>query len=270
VSPRLFLRVLSLEARTQMSYRGNFWLNVFAGFIAEFGVTYFVWKAVFHESGREIVAGYTFEALVLYYLAVVLLGKLVRGREFEAAVSTDIYEGGLNRYLVLPASYAAFKYAQRLGQLVPGFVQVGLFGVATVALLDLAPGPGITPASVAMTIVAVGVANLLYYLLDNVVHFVAFWADNVWSLDVAKWFVASLLGGFMVPLRMFPDGMRRVLEFLPFRFLFDFPARVLFGEIGPYEWAAGICLGLFWCLVAWLGGRLIWYRGRLRYTGVGI
>ena len=50
MNPRLFVQVVSLEARTQMSYRGNFWLNAIAGFVADFGVVYFVWLAVFREA----------------------------------------------------------------------------------------------------------------------------------------------------------------------------------------------------------------------------
>ena len=101
MSPRLFLQVLSLESRTQMSYRANFWINAVANFFADFGVTYFLWLAIFAESGKERIAGYTFDQMVVYTLAVILVGRLVRGREFEGSISQDIYEGGLNRYLVL-------------------------------------------------------------------------------------------------------------------------------------------------------------------------
>ena len=110
MSPRVFLHVLSVELRAQASYRADFWINALAGFLAEFGVTWFVWAAVFHESGKTVIGGYTFEGMVLYFLAVVLLGKLVSGREFEGAVAGDIYDGSLNRYLVLPAAYSGFKY----------------------------------------------------------------------------------------------------------------------------------------------------------------
>jgi ABC-2 type transport system permease protein len=270
MSPRLFLHAFSLEARTQLSYRANFWINALAGFVAEFGVTYFVWVAVFRESGRAEIGGYGFDAMILYSLTVVLLGKLVSGREMEGAISTDIYEGSLNRYLVLPASYTGFKYAQRMGTLGPGFVQLALFGLATMLILDLPPGGGMTLGSIAMATVAIVVANILYFLYDNIVQYVAFWADNVWSLDVAKRFVVILLGGYMLPLRTFDEGTQRVLEVLPFRFFFDFPTRVLLGEISFGAWAAGLLLAAVWGGVAWGLGRLLWRRGQLRYTGVGI
>jgi len=269
VRPRTFLHVLSVELRSQMSYRADFWINAFVGFLAEFGVTYFVWQAVFRESGKPIIGGYTFDGLVLYFLAVVLLGRLVSGREFEGQVCTDIYEGTLNRYLVFPASFTAFKYAQRIGNLGVAFAQFALFGIATLLVLDL-PETRVSMASVAMAAVATAGANLLYFLTDNLVQYVAFWADNVWSLEVAKrWFVL-LLGGYMLPLSVFPDGVRGVLEVLPFRFFFEFPARVFLGEIPFVMWVQGLALMGIWGIVAWLLGRLLWHRGQLQYTGVGI
>ncbi len=269
MNPRVFLHVLSVELRSQLSYRADFWINAFAGFLAEFGVAWFVWAAVFHESGKTHIGGYTLDGMVLYFLAVVLLGKLVSGREFEGMVSGDIYEGGLNRYLVLPASYAAFKYAQKIGHLGTAFMQFVLFGLATLFVLRLPPG-GVTAGSVAMAAVAVVAANVLYFLIDNLVQFVAFWADNVWSLTVAQRWVVMLLGGYMLPLSVFPEPAQRVLEWLPFRFFYDFPARVFLGEIAFVTFVQGLAVMAIWGLVAWLGGRLLWHRGQLQYTGVGI
>lgn len=269
MSPRVFLHVLSVELRTQLSYRADFWINAFAGFLAEFGVTWFVWAAVFAESGKTVIGGYTFDGMVLYFLAAVLLEKVVAGREFQGMVSTDIYEGTLNRYLVFPASYTAFKYAQRLGYLGVAFAQLLIFGCAALLFLDL-PRAAITPASVAMTAVMTVGASLVYFLVDNIIQYIAFWADNVWSLEVAKRWLVMILGGQMAPLSVFPEKVRMVLEYLPFRFFCEFPARVLLGEIAFVGWVQGLALMAIWGLLAWVAGRLLWHRGQLQYTGVGI
>ncbi|MEZ6186728.1 MAG: ABC-2 family transporter protein [Planctomycetota bacterium] len=267
---RLFWQVVSLEARNRLSYRAEFWLNALIGFFVEFAVVYFLWAAMFRESGKPEIGGYTLQGMVTYYLAVILLGKLVRTQRFEGGVSSDIYEGGLNRYLVFPAGYFPFKYAQHLGGLVPAVFQFGLFTVLVLLVLDVPEHLRPTAASLGMALVAVAVANLMYYLLDYAIQLVAFWADNVWSLDVAKWFVASLLGGWMLPLSVFPEWIVPTLEVLPFRFLFDFPARVLLGQIGPAEWARGLLLALAWCGVFALIGKAVWRRGVRQYAGVGI
>ena len=253
-----------------MSYRVDFWLNVAVGFIVEFGIAWYLWKAIFAQSSSRTIGGYDFNGMVVYYMAVILVGKLIRTSRFEGTVSGDIYEGLLNRYIVFPTPYFPFKYAQHLGTLVPAALQFILFGGLMLFVLDMPPGMEPSPSGFAMTLGAIALGNLIYFTLDYIIQLVAFWADNVWSLDVAKWFVASLLGGYMVPLTIFPDSVREPLELLPFRFFFDFPARVLTNQLTVGQWAEGMALGAVWCIVFAAAARAVWNRGRLKYTGVGI
>ncbi len=270
MNPRLFWKITSLEARTRMSYRVDFWINLAVGFLVEFGIAWYLWQAIFTHTSSRTIGGYTFNGMVVYYLAVILVGKLVRTSRFEGAVSNDIYEGSLNRYIVFPAPYFPFKYAQHLGTLLPAALQFLLFGGLTLFVLDIPPEMAPTPTGLIMTLGALALGNLLYFILDYAIQLVAFWADNVWSLDVAKWFVASLLGGYMVPLTVFPDWVRGPLELLPFRFFFDFPARALMNQLTFEEWIGGMAIGVVWCGVFAASAWAVWSRGRLRYTGVGI
>ena len=268
--PRLFWHVSSLEARTGMSYRVDFWLNVVVEFATQFVIVYFLWQAMFLESGRDAIGGRTFQGTIVYYLAVILLGKLVRGLAFDGAISNDIYEGGLNRYLIFPVSYLPFKYAQHLGRMVPSVLQFAIFGAVAVLLLDLDTPPHVTFASVAMALAAVALGNLLHFLLFFPIDSIAFWADNVWSLRVGLRLISNLLGGYVLPLSVFSVEFRSVLHALPFRYLFDFPARLLLGEIGVGEWVVGMAVCAAWCYVFSAISWLVWRRGRMRYTGVGI
>jgi ABC-2 type transport system permease protein len=270
VSLRLFWHIVSVEARTRMSYRVDFWINSVVGFLAHFGLMYFLWNAMFAESGQESIGGYDFPTMLFYFVAVILIGKIVRGPELTGAVSTDIYEGGLNRYLVFPTSYFLFKYAQNLGALLPALVQLALFGIWFLFILELPPDVSLTPLTVVMGLIAAFVANLLYFVMLFPLQCVAFWADNVWSLSVALRFVSGILGGAMLPLSVFPIWGRELLTWLPFRYLYDFPVNVVLGNVSVGEWALGLGLALAWTSVIGLVGRAVWQRGELQYSGIGI
>ena len=267
---RLFLQIARMEARRRMSYRVDFWLSAVVGFAAQFGVVYFLWSALFAESGKTVMGGYTFDSMLLYYVAVFLFGKLVRGVEFDNHVSQDIYEGGLNRYLVFPAPYFGFKYAQHLGSLIPALVQLALFGCVSVLALDLAAGTSVNAAGVLMCVVSLSLANLLYFLMSFPLQTTAFWADNVWSLLVALRFITGLLGGMMVPLALFPDWLRQVNDWLPFRCLFSVPVEALMGRLAFGEWASATLIGLAWVGLLGVLDTAIWRRGNLQYSGIGI
>jgi ABC-2 type transport system permease protein len=269
VSPRLFWHVVSLEARTRMTYRVDFWITATVGFLTEFGVLAFVWMAMFRESGATTLGGYDLPAMMLYYGCVVLIAKVVRGPEFTS-LSQDVYEGGLNRYLVFPTSYVGFKYAQHLGSLAPVLLQAALFGVWFPLVLDVPADLHLTPARLGMAVAAALAANLLYFVMALPLQAVAFWADNVWSLAVSLRLVAGLLGGVLLPLALYPEWVQPLLRALPFRWLFDFPLAALFGRLSPLDFAGGLAATLAWTAAFTLLGRAVWRRGDRQYTGIGI
>jgi ABC-2 type transport system permease protein len=267
---RLFARVFTIQALKLMSYRVDFWLTALVAVAVELVIVYVLWSAVFRETGRVEIGGFTLGGMLAYYVLVLLIGKLVRGTDRDYTMSTDIYEGGLTRYLLYPSPYFGFKYAEHLGNLLPGLVQLVLFGAAALYVLPVPADMRMTPATFAMAAVSIALANLLNFLLLYPLQLVAFWADNVWSLNVMLRFVVMMLGGQLLPLTLFSESTQRVLAFLPFQYLYFVPVSTLLGRVGVAEWLTGIVVMLVWCAAVGLLTREVWRRGLRMYTGVGI
>jgi ABC-type uncharacterized transport system permease subunit len=138
VSPRLFISVFSLEARKLMSYRADFWINAVIGLRGPVRRdVWFLWQALYRESGQSTIRGWTFPMMILYYVLAILVGKLVRGSDHLGDIAQDIYDGGLTRYIIYPTGYFSFKYAQHLGNVVPAMVQLVLFTALYLVLLPI-------------------------------------------------------------------------------------------------------------------------------------
>ena len=266
----LFTRVVSLEARKQMSYRVDFWINAVMGFVAELTIAYYLWAAIFQARGTDRIGGFTFEGMVLYYVAAILLAKLVRGQEKDLTIARDIYEGSLTRYLIYPCSYILFKYAEHVGSLVPALLQTLVFGGVALFWLKSPEDVRINGQSVVMALTLVAVANVLAFLMRFPIQGVAFWADNVWSLNVMLRLATELLGGLLLPLSLFPPAAQGFLAWLPFPYFFYVPVQTLFGRVSLEEWLTALSVMGVWCLVIGAVGALVWRRGHRVYTGVGI
>ena len=265
---RLFWSMAGVEARKRMSYRVDFWLNAVVGFVTELGVAWFIVLAMFAGGGR--IGGFTRDGMLLYFVAVILVARIVRSSDLEWAVADDIYQGALSRYLLYPANYGILKYATQVGALLPALVQVVLFGAWVPFVLGIPEGVQITPATAAMCLGAIAMANLLHFMSCLPLQLVAFWADNCWSLLVAHRIVASLLGGLLLPIALFPDWSQTALAALPFRYMFAFPVDVLLGRVTAGEYAAGLGIAAAWCAILAAVSAAIWRRGTLQYTGVGM
>lgn len=68
--------------------------------------------------------------------------------------------------------------------------------------------------------------------------------------------VFELCAGLLVPLPLVPDGLRRVLELLPFRYAADLPFRVWMGSVGLAELPRLFVMELVWLALFVVGGRL--------------
>jgi ABC-2 type transport system permease protein len=267
--PKLFWEIFTVEARKKMSYRADFWINSVAGIFVHLSFYWFLTYALF-ASGRPLLAGFSLKGMILYYVFVTLIGRLVQSMDLEMGISQDIYDGGLSRYLLYPVRYGAVKYAQQWGGLAPQVLQLLLFGIMAPFILGIPPEVKITVPSILMAAVSIILANLLHFLLIRPVQAVSFWADNVWSLLVAARFGMAMLGGQLLPLQLFPEWAQQLLAWLPFPYLYSFPTLTLLGSVNPADWARGVVITIFWCLAATLAGNVVWQRGDLQYTGVGI
>lgn len=263
-------QIFSVEARKRMSYRTDFWINSLGGLAVNLTVYWALTTAMFHSSGKPLIAGYTQHGLMLYYIFATLTSRIVQSGELDMATAQEIYDGSLSRYLLYPVPYTAVKYAQQWGSLAPQLIQLAIFGIVAPFVVHQDGDTRISIASVAMYAAAIFMANLLHFIMMLPIQAVAFWADNVWSLAVATRFITSLLGGLMLPLEMFPAWARPVIEALPFTHLFSSPTRALLGRVAVGEWAMGLTIAAGWCIALTIIMRWVWRRGELQYTGVGI
>ena len=145
---RLFASVFGIEVRKSMTYRVDFWIQVLINFLAAIAIPYFFWKEVYRVAETPRLGDYTLEAMLVYICLAVLIGRLVRGADLHVDVANDIYEGHLNKYLLYPTGYLAFKYAQHVGALLPHILQLLLFLPILYWIAGLPEDMEITPLSI--------------------------------------------------------------------------------------------------------------------------
>ena len=69
--------------------------------------------------------------------------------------------------------------------------------------------------------------------------------------------VCGVLGGMYVPLVFMPQSIQNVLNYLPFRFIFDLPARIYIGNILPLEAFKLIGIAVLWLVALVVIGKCL-------------
>jgi ABC-2 type transport system permease protein len=113
-------------------------------------------------------------------------------------------------------------------------------------------------------------AYVLRFSVDWITALGAFYTTRVDAINVLHFFVLLLFSGQMAPLPLMPPQLQTIATFLPYRWVVDFPARLLMGRLSSEEVVAGLLAQAFWIAAVALIGRTVWRHGLRRYTAVGI
>lgn len=72
--------------------------------------------------------------------------------------------------------------------------------------------------------------------------------------------VSDILSGLVIPIPFFPKYLQNISDFLPFRYVSDFPFRLYVGNISNMEGIKGIILQIFWIVILVIIGKIITNR----------
>jgi len=97
----------------------------------------------------------------------------------------------------------------------------------------------------------------------------AFWAKRADSLLALQDALIFLLAGQAAPVGLLPEGIKRLAQILPFRYMVGFPVEILTGQLSGAEIRSGLVLQTGWLIVAVALYRVMWVTGVRRYAAVG-
>ena len=258
-----------MEWRNILAYRMVFWTNFLGAVFAQFLIGYFLWKSIFDYSKIQDFKGYDFKNMVFYYLVAPMTFKAVAGIQMRI-MSIDIYEGGLNKYLLYPVSFFKFKLINQfvhtsfyISQLVVGvFIYHILVGVPENIEFDL--------LNISFALVTIYLGSYLFFMLECAIEQLAFWVDNVWSLSVLLRYIVFLFGGGLVPTVLFPEWAEVFVKFTPFSSLLNLPLNIILNKYSFDNVVHELSSLIIWSLLLTLLNKIIWKKGTKVYSGVGI
>lgn len=261
---RKWWATMAVAWQSQAAYRLNFVLLVLGPALVFFFVKVSLWTSIYAGAGGGAVGGIGRQAMVAYQCHVLMIGLLSQGYT-SVSLAEDIRLGRITAQLLHPFPFLEVHCARWLAfQLLQLLVVGVLLGTAVTSGLLPVPDPGSLAVGLAFTCLVAG----LWFAFNLVIGLLAFWLEQTWVLRVILKDVGVFLSGAILPLELYPEGMRRALLWTPFPYLTWVPARIVSGE---YPDVAGACLmTLAWTagigLVCWG----LWRRGLRLYSAAGM
>tara|TARA_B100001971_G_scaffold215182_1_gene259098 strand:+ start:42283 stop:43092 length:810 start_codon:yes stop_codon:yes gene_type:complete len=269
MNTRWLKSIFTLELRQIITYRADFWINFLGNISINFVLAYFLWKSIYTAKAVESMNGFSMNDIILYYIVAPQLFKIQQGSGI-GNISREIYEGGLTKYILYPIDYYLYKIVVYLAH--STFYILQLFMVLFLYWVVLGQDHvlNFTPLQFLCFIFSLYFIALLYFAMSSTCELIAFWADNIWSLGVILRFSVSFLGGALIPLSFFPTWAQTLLYKTPFPYLITFPMNTLMKEFHFSEYLSNLGIIILWCIAFLLLSKLVWIKGKYKYTGVGI
>ncbi len=263
------VQVFFMELRQLITYRADFWINFFGQTFISLTIAYFLWDSIFLSAQTKVMNGFTIQGMIFYYLCVPLIFRVQQGQGI-GFISREIYDGGLNKYLLYPIDIFKYKTATYLANATFFLLQLFfLILVYNIFFYD----PNVYSFSLLAGIkflILLVIASLSFFYLFLCCELMAFWFDNIWSLGVILRFITSFFGGALIPLAFFPNWAQEILRLTPFPYLIDFPMKALLNQLDTHQFLINTTISIIWMIMFRFLALSIWKRGQYAYTGVGI
>ena len=126
-----------------------------------------------------------------------------------------------------------------------------------------------SPLHAAAFAVSLALAYLVLFSLNFLLGLLSMLVMNIKQIAWAYRGLVSLLSGALIPLWLFPAGLRAALGALPFRCIYDVPLNIYTGALNGGALAGQLALQLAWAAALFALGRAAWHAVHRRMTVQG-
>ena len=261
------MEVFRMSFKMQIIWRFDVVMTMVAT-VARIVAAWILWLAIFQ--GRDIVNGFTFEAMLSYYIVGAIVSSIDFSHQVSGEVSWLIKDGGFSKHMVTPMNPMGF-----FGAMVGGESAFHLmFSLIAAVICSYAFGVNVILSTesirimLAVLMIPIGLTFMVGYH-----YFVGIMAFKFLDIDFFMHVQGSIIAfatGSMIPLSMLPSGIADVLRYLPFTHVVYTPTMLLTGQIDASEGLIGLCVLSIWTVSMSIIAQKTYAGMRVKYDGVGI
>ncbi len=196
----------------------------FIGMILQNVLTFVILFLYFKWIGK--IKGMSAGDLVTYYLLLMAFFSHIIPT-VDVSFFEKLRRGGLDGIMTLPISLNGYFVSLHMELLVFKFLIHALI-FSLIALIIPLNWPSLH--SFIMFIIASGISLILYFVFRMFFTQFAYYIERSDALSFWSYYISLFLSGGLLPLKLFPETLRKLLYFTPFPYLVDYPLGIWIGK----------------------------------------
>ncbi len=245
---RTFKKVFKIAMLEELQYK----MSYISGIICQiaFGFLYIMLYQTFFDNG--VPQNFSLQQMSSYvWLGQIFFACMCFVDVCKKEITAPIVNGDVGYQMVKPVNIYAYWFMQVFSKPTCAAIMRGapLFIFAVL----LPKGYGISlpasPLSAVLFVLAMLLGIVLLTALRMWCYYLVLFTMDSRGVFFTVGAFFSLLSGAVIPIPLMPDGVQKVLDFMPFRYVNDMPYRVYMGNIGLTSAIIQIGIQLVWIVV---------------------
>ena len=257
MNPRKLFALTRAGIMESLHYRLGTFVTLFANLIY-LVLVYYLWKAIYASSGVDVVNGMTFTDTMIY---LILATSLFNFLEMFVVwdMSRSIQSGKIILDLLKPMKFRAYTFWSYSGSHVVSFIMT--FIPTFIVVMIITKGAIPIGMNLVYFIIATLFALIVNFNIEMIVATICLYTESTWGINIVKETIVLLLSGASIPLAFFPEKLRAVVDYMPFRAVYDIPLTILLEKNGSNTLQGLLPMfgfQLLWIVILTAAGTLFW------------
>lgn len=265
---RCFLAYIRQHFRALSLYRFAYFMKFLYGLLAMFAVRC-LWVVLYAE--HAVRDGRSLSDMITYAMLAMAL-DLIFYPQGENSVHTymshQIRTGNIDTELLRPVGFLRQMLYRSGSYMIVTLISL-VFPVVLAGMLFMGFRPPADVLHGLLFAVSLVMSYFVLFSLNFLLGLITMLIKNTFYIVWAYRGLWDFFSGKLVPLWIFPAGLKALAGFMPFRCIYDIPLNIYIGAFSGKECADSLLLQLFWAVFLMLAAQLFWRSVRKRYTVQG-
>ena len=220
-----YLYVIKTQIIKSMTYEFNVYGNIIMQTIIMITSAYF-WRALY--KGQGMVGDVDAESMLTYVVLSSVLSVLLI-TNVERRIEKSVEKGTVATDFMKPINLFGVYFAEDIGAVI-ALVFQNMLPILIIGSLMIRVPVMADVHDLSLFLISVIESFLINWLIAALFGMIAFTAVNIDALIQVKKHLLRLLSGSIIPVWFFPAGVARVLESLPFVYIYQLPLSIYIGR----------------------------------------
>jgi len=235
---KMGLEMIKVTLKKAFNYRSSVIFNII-GSVFSILISMALWKYV-----------YSYDVDKMNYMIIYVIISNIIGMFYSKAMIGEIggkvFDGSFALELIRPVNFVYISYMRMLGDILANVIMRGLTVIAIFLPVIISRADLIRYEMLGLFVFTVMLGHFLFTVLFALLGYMAFICIEIWPFRRLMEDTIRFLSGSFIPLALFPEWLKEISMFLPFRFLYSLPIEILIGEISVMEIGNNIVIMGIW------------------------